>query len=130
MNVIDIPLGTKGTKQLTVTEKDTAASYGSGLVPVFATPALVALMENTAQESILTFLPPGHSTVGIHLDIRHVKPTPVGMTVTCESTLIAANGSKLIFEMVAHDEQGIIGKGNHTRYIVETESFLKLAGLY
>ncbi len=114
---------------MTVKESDTAAAYGSGLVPVFATPAMIALMENTAQESVRKFLPEGYTTVGSKVDIQHFRPTPIGKKVISESSLIEIKDTKLIFAVRASDENGIIGKGLHIRYIVNQESFLKQAGI-
>jgi fluoroacetyl-CoA thioesterase len=120
----NIPTGITGEQSLIVRKKDTAEKYGSGLVEVFATPAMIGLMEQTAQKCIMKYLPDGFTTVGIAVDIRHLKATPVGMKVTCHATLTAAEGRKLRFTVQAWDEEGMIGSGNHTRYIVNTEEFL------
>ncbi|MCX6235881.1 MAG: thioesterase family protein [Bacteroidetes bacterium] len=121
---LHIPLGAKRKQHVTVRMKDTAFRYGSGLVDVYATPAMIALMENTAQLSVKPYLPEGHITVGTAIDIRHHKATPVGMKVTCESVLTAVEGKKLTFSVTAWDEKGLIGSGSHSRYIVNTEEFL------
>ncbi len=113
---------------MTVKEKDTAAAYGSGLVKVFATPAMIALMENTAHSSVQPFLPEGYMTVGFELTIRHLKATPVGMGVTAYSELTEVDGKKLVFNISAWDEEGEIGKGVHTRFIVHGEKFMEKAG--
>ena len=81
--------GLEGEGRLTVTENDTAASVGSGSLRVFATPAMAALMEKTALDSVAPFLEEGATTVGTALDIRHIAATPVGMAVTCRSTLLS-----------------------------------------
>ncbi len=122
--IFDIPTGITGERSLIVREKDTAEKYGSGLVEVFATPAMIGLMEQTSQKCIVEYLPEGFTTVGIAVDIRHLKATPVGMKVTCRATLTAAEGRKLLFTVQAWDEEGMIGSGSHTRYIVNTEEFL------
>jgi predicted thioesterase len=121
---IHIPTGIKGEQKIIVRKKDTAEKYGSGLVEVFATPAMIGLMERTAQLSIVEFLPEGFTTVGIGVDIKHLKATSVGMKVTCQSSLTAVEGKKLVFSVMAWDEDGLIGAGNHTRYIVNTEEFI------
>ena len=120
----NIPIGIKGQQNITVSLNDTASYYGSGLMDVFATPAMVALMENTAQVSVREFLPDGFTTVGIAIDIRHFKATPVGLKVICESVLTDSEGNKLKFEVKAWDEEGLIGSGHHSRYIVNVEEFL------
>jgi predicted thioesterase len=108
-----------------VTQNDTASSYGSGLIDVYATPAMIALMENTAQSSLKPYLPEGYITLGIEISVKHMKATPVGMKVRCESKLIKVDGKKLYFEINAWDEKGQIGSGSHIRYIVHGEEFMK-----
>lgn len=129
MSTLNFQPGLTGRIERIITNDDTAARYGSGLVPVLATPAMIGLMENTAQESIKAFLPDGFTTVGSHVDVKHLRPTPAGETVTCESILSEVKGQKLVFEVMAFDRHGMIGKGTHTRYIVEIRSFLLSAGL-
>ena len=95
-----------------IQENQTASEFGSGLLPVFATPALVALMENTAMR--LIELPEGSSSVGISISVKHLKATLVGESVKCEATLIAIEGKKYSFNVTATDSSGdIIGTGFH-----------------
>ena len=89
--------GIKGKKEITVTLDKTAKAMGSGTMDVFATPAMIALMENTAFESVASELDEGSGTVGTALDIKHVSATPVGMKVTCESELVKVDGRALTF---------------------------------
>lgn len=117
--------GTKGTQEMVVTEEQSAAKVGSGLIDVFATPALVALMENTAQLSISGSLPEGYATVGMEIDVKHIKATPIGMKVRCNSVLKKVDGKKLLFEVEAYDEVGKIGEAIHWRYIIEKDKFMK-----
>ncbi|WP_448871993.1 thioesterase family protein [Desulfobulbus propionicus] len=122
---LEIPAGVKGKEELVVTFEDTAARYGSGLVEVFATPAMVALMEKTCLTSVRPYLPEGHGTVGIKIDVSHSRATPVGMRVTCESTLVEIDRRRLVFEVVAHDEKGEIGRGRHERFVIDTGKFME-----
>ncbi len=122
---IQIPSGVQGKEELVVTQQDTAARYGSGLVEVYATPAMIALMEKTCLNSVLGYLPEGYGTVGVKVDIVHSKATPVGMKVTCESTLLEVDRRRLVFELVARDEQGEIGRGRHERFVIDTKKFME-----
>lgn len=120
-----LEIGLKTSVELIVEEKDTAAAFGSGNVLVLATPMMVTLMENAALKAVQEHLEVGMTTVGTHLDVSHKAATPLGMKATAEAELIEIKGKKLIFKVVARDEKEIIGEGTHTRYIVETEKFLK-----
>jgi predicted thioesterase len=122
---INIKQGTKGYQEQKVEMKDTAKAYGSGLIEVFATPAMIALMENTAHTSVNDSLPEGFATVGTHLNIEHSKATPLGKKVWCESVLESQDGRKLTFSVTAYDETGIIGKGTHERFIINVEKFME-----
>ncbi|MGD9949142.1 MAG: thioesterase family protein [Desulfobulbus sp.] len=122
---LQIPTGVKGKEELVVTPEDTAAKYGSGLVEVYATPAMVALMEKTCLGSVLPYLPEGHGTVGIKIDVTHSKATPVGLKVTCESTLVEIDRRRLVFEVMAYDEKGEIGRGRHERFVIDTKKFME-----
>jgi len=103
---------------------DTAARYGSGTLEVLATPAMIALMEHTALKTVLSCLPEGYDTVGFEVNIRHLKPTPVGKQVECKATLTEVKEKKLVFEVEARDEEGVIGKGSHIRYMINQEKFM------
>ena len=115
--------GIKGTKEIMVTNENTAKTMGSGTLDVFATPAMIALMENTAYESVASELEEGRGTVGTALNVKHVAATPVGMKVTCETELIKVDGRALTFSVKAFDEKGLIGEGEHERFIVFNEKF-------
>lgn len=110
----------------TVTEKNTAAALGSGALPVFGTPFLIAMMENAAFSYMQEHLPEGKSSVGVKLDVSHVSPTPVGMAVrvTAEVAAISENGKMVDFNVKGYDDAGLIGEGTHRRAIVDVERFL------
>ena len=119
--------GIKGTKEIMVTNENIAKTMGSGTLDVFATPAMIALMENTAYESVASELEEGSGTVGTALNVKHVAATPVGMKVTCETELIKVDGRALTFSVKAFDEKGLIGEGEHERFIVFNEKFQEKA---
>ncbi len=119
--------GIKGEGSLFVTDKDTAAAIGSGLLDVFGTPSMIALMEDTAQRSVAAGLSEGESTVGTHLDVSHLAATPVGMRVRCESELVEVDGRRLVFRLEVFDEAGKVGEGTHERFIIRNERFLAKA---
>lgn len=97
---------------------------GSGTLPVFATPALVAIMENAAMLAVANELPDGSTTVGGEISIKHIKPSAIGETITATATVTAVDGRKLTFALTAHDESGIVGEGTHIRFIVGIEKFM------
>lgn len=115
--------GIKGYSELTVTEEIAAKNVGSGTLMVFATPAMIALMEKTAWESVQPELEEGSGTVGTALNVKHVAATPMGMKVTCETELIKVEGRALTFSIKAYDETGLIGEGTHERFVVYNEKF-------
>ena len=108
----------------TVNDKDTASHWGSGGLPVFSTPALVGLMESTAVIALITHLPLGQTTVGGHIDVRHLAATPVGMVVRARAELIAIEGRKLVFKIQAWDEVELIGEADHDRFVINEAKFM------
>jgi len=112
---------------ITVTESDTAAKWGSGLVPVFGTPALVGLMEAAAVRALEGYLREGQTTVGGRIDVRHLAATPVGMSVRARAELVAIEGRKLTFKIEAWDEFEKVGEGLHERFVVQKETFIARA---
>ncbi|MCI6019401.1 MAG: thioesterase family protein [Clostridiales bacterium] len=122
-----IETGIKGKETMVVSENDTARVYGSGTLDVFATPAMVALMEKTCLNSVAPYLEPGEGTVGTLLHVKHTAATPVGMTVTVDSELVEVDRRRLVFEVKAFDETGAIGEGRHERFVIQTEKFMAKA---
>jgi len=116
--------GIKLREEKTVQPADSARAFGSGLVDVFATPAMIALMEHTSLTLVTPFLGKGQNTVGTHVDVKHLKATPLGQKVWCEATLSEVEGRRLVFKVEAFDEKGLIGTGTHSRYIIDEERFL------
>ncbi len=118
-----LEVGIKGKKEMLVTKEKTAKAVCSGALQVFATPCMIAMMENTAFESVAPELEEGSGTVGTSLNVKHVAATPVGMKVTCETELIKIDGRALTFSVKAYDECGLIGEGEHERFIITEEKF-------
>lgn len=116
--------GVRGEKTLFVKPENTAAVLGSGCLPVFATPAMITLMELCAAESVGELLDEGFSTVGTGVDIKHLSATPIGMRVRCETELVEVDRRRLVFACRAYDEAGLIGEGKQERFIVENEKFM------
>ncbi|MEZ4770822.1 MAG: thioesterase family protein [Caldilineales bacterium] len=116
--------GLAGTASVQVTPANTAQALGSGLVPVFATPALVALLEQAAVNALAGALPPGSTSVGTRIEVRHTAATPVGMTVAATATLVEADGRRLRFEVAARDDAESIAEGVHERVVVDEQRFL------
>lgn len=122
-----ITVGCTGRAETTVTQENTAAAVGSGLVPVFATPYMIALMENAAVNALTPCLAEGEGSVGTRLEVTHDAATPVGMKVWAEAELTAVEGRKLTFSVRAFDEAGPIGGGTHERFIISVDRFLAKA---
>jgi len=108
-----------------VTEEWTAPFMGSGTVPVLATPALVALMEQAAVRALEGRLPPGQTSVGVRIDVRHLAATPPGVRVRARATLVAAEGRRLTFHIEAWDEVEKVGEAVHERVVIDTERFME-----
>ena len=122
-----LEIGIKGSGEAAVTEDLTAKAMGSGELPVYATPAMIALIEETAWRSVAPTLEPGQGTVGTKLDISHLAATPLGRRVRCETVLTEIDRRRLVFSAVVYDEAGKIGEGTHERFIVDSERFLAKA---
>lgn len=116
--------GLTHTSRVEVTDENTAVVVGSGDMPVFATPAMIALMENAAMTAVAPELEAGSSTVGTLMNVSHLKASPVGAKIEATAKLVKIDGRKLTFEVSARDEKGMIGEGVHERFIVDKERFL------
>ena len=119
-----IVIGQSHTSELTVTEAVTAIAMGSGDMPVFATPSMMALMENAAMLAVADHLPEGSTTVGGHIASSHLKPSKLGDTVTATATVTKVDGKKIEFKVEAHCGDTLLGEGTHLRFIVDREKFM------
>ena len=120
-----LEIGIKGTKEIVVTEDVTAKKFASGALEVYATPAMIALIEDTAFSSIQDQLEEGQGTVGINVNVSHLAATPMGMKVRCETELIDIDRKRLVFHAVVYDEIEKIGEGTHERFIIDNDKFLE-----
>ena len=122
-----LTVGSVGEKREAVTPENTAIQYGSGCVPVYATPAMIGLMEGAAVEAVAAQLPAGMATVGTELKVRHMAATPVGLNVRATAELIEVDGRRLVFSVAAFDDKEQIGSGTHERFVIHVEKFLAKA---
>ena len=119
----DLAPGLTKDATVTVTENMTAQHLGSGEAAVLATPYMIALMEQASQQLAASHLPPGQSTVGILVNVRHLAATPLGMEVRIHSELAAVDGRKLTFKVEAYDSAEKVGEGTHERFIIDLARF-------
>lgn len=115
--------GKKFSIERTVTNEMTARVMGSGTLNVLATPAMIALIEETAWKSVADMLEEGQATVGTNLKVDHLAPTPVGMKVVCNTELVEVDGRRLVFNVSVSDEAGEVGRGTHERFIINESKF-------
>lgn len=120
-------IGMKGKGEVIVSEENTADRAGSGLLPVYATPNMVALIENTASRSIAGDLLEGQGTVGLYIEVEHLNPTPIGRKITCQTVLTEIDRKKLTFKAEVYDETGLVGRGTHQRFIIDNQKFMEKA---
>ena len=121
---MELKKGLSSQSSVTVSAGNTAAAMGSGDLDVFATPAMVALMENAAMKAVADALPEGSTTVGAEMNVTHIKPSGLGAEITATAVLTGVEGRKLTFNVGARDAEGMIGEGVHIRYVVDREKFM------
>lgn len=125
-NIIDeSKIGTEFELSIQVSEKDTAIVAGSGDLPVLATPVMLALMEGAAMKAVAPLLPEGMTTVGGHIESSHLRPSKIGSKVSAKATLTKIEGKKLFFDICATQDDTVIGKGTHLRFIVDRKIFME-----
>lgn len=120
---LDITAGTVGQSTLVVAAEHTAPRVGSGRIAVLATPVMINVIEAAALAACEHLLPAGHQSLGIHLDVRHIAATPVGMRITARAEVVKVDGRTIWFRVEAHDEKELIGDGLHERVVVNVERF-------
>ncbi len=125
----DMLKGLCHSETLVVEHKDTAAVYGSGSLEVFATPAMIALMEKTCLEGVNSKIGEGNTTVGIAVNIKHLKASPVGAMIRCDAKLIEVDRKRLVFEVQCFEGDTLVGEGTHERFVVDSVQFMGKIGM-
>lgn len=123
-----LEIGLKHTSEQTVSEALTAMQMGSGDLPVFATPAMMALMENAAMMAVANKLPEGCTTVGGHIESSHLRPSKVGEKVSAVAEVTKVDGKKIEFKVAAYSGETLLGEGTHLRFVVDKEKFISKLG--
>ena len=121
---LNIPLNLCNEEKEIVNANNVATVVGSGSVEVFATPAMIALMEKTANNTLRNHLPEGCVTVGVEINTKHIKASGLGKEIVCKSELIKVDGKKIFFNISAYEGEDLIGQASHTRVVVDKEKFL------
>mgnify|MGYP003513441467 FL=1 len=121
---LNIPLNLCNEEKEIVNANNVATVVGSGSVEVFATPAMIALMEKTANNSLRNYLPEDCVSVGVEINTKHIKASAIGKEIVCKSELIKVDGKKLFFNISAYEGEDLIGQASHTRVVVNKEKFL------
>ncbi|EPR14372.1 thioesterase family protein [Ruminiclostridium papyrosolvens] len=124
---MELEVGITGSAQVLVSEANTAKTMGSGSLDVFATPAMIALMEKAASLAVQNYIDEDSSTVGTMINIKHIAATPVGMNVTARAELAEIDGKRLVFTVEAFDGKAKIGEGQHERFIINAQKFIARA---
>ena len=117
-------IGAKYKVEISVSENETAKAFGSGTLSVLATPKMIALMEEASYKCLDMYLENGQTSVGTYLDVKHLSATPVGMKAYAEAEITEVDGRRVVFNVKAYDEKGLIGEGKHERFIVFSEKFV------
>ena len=120
----ELTIGLTNEKSVAVTIENTAIAMGSGTLRVFATPSMIALIEGCCAESVEDRLGEGITSVGTKVEVEHLAASPIGASILCKSKLVACDGRRLDFEVEVFDNNGLIGKGTHTRFTVDAEKFV------
>lgn len=124
MSQDELKPGMRGEARTEVTPDKTANRIASGVVEVYATPQMIGLMEQAAAETVQPYLAPGQSTVGTLVNVTHIAATPIGQQVWAEAELLEVDGRRLVFAVVAYDQDEKIGEGRHERFIIDESRFL------
>lgn len=124
---MDIPVGVFHSESVVVSKNNIASAVGSGLVDVFATPMMVALLELAAARCIEKYLDEGMVSVGTEVNVAHSGATPIGMNVTATATVAAVDRRKVDYTVVVRDDAGEVGRGTHTRFVVDKSKFIEKA---
>ena len=117
--------GNTAVIEFTTDEEATAIALGSGDLPVLGTPKVVALVEEAAVAAIAGLVTDADTTVGSHIDVDHLAPTPIGGTVVATATVVAVNGRRVDFEATVTEGEKFVARATHVRYVINRESFME-----
>ncbi len=123
--MMEIIIGTTHEITEVVLPEMSANRFGSGLLEVYSTPAMIALMEKTSFQCLGQFLHSYESSVGGEVNVRHLKATAIGETVRCRAVIAQASGKRVVFEVEVYENDALIGKGTHTRFVIDADAFMK-----
>ncbi|MDR2481738.1 MAG: thioesterase family protein [Spirochaetaceae bacterium] len=126
---MELQQGVRAEVEELVTEERTARALGSGGLPVYSTPSMIALMEKASLNAVAEYLPAENSTVGTALNVKHNAASPLGALIKAAGTLKEIDGRRLVFEVRAWDKNGIIGEGTHERFIIDDKKFMAKTNL-
>lgn len=118
-------IGFSAISEVVVSSENTAIALGSGDLEVFATPAMVALMENAAMKAVAPTLDEGATSVGTQISVSHIKASGIGATIIAGATITAVEGRKITLTVEAREDGVLIGEGQHTRFVVDREKFMQ-----
>lgn len=121
---LNLSIGLKYKEEKIVKMEDTAKMFGSGAAEVFATPMMIGLMEAASMNAVKEYLPEGYSTVGTLVNIKHISATKVGKKVWAHAELVEIDRKRLVFQVIAYDEDKKIGEGSHERFVINEEKFM------
>lgn len=120
----DIEPGLTGTATLVVGSDDTAIAAGSGDVPVLSTPRLVALCEEATVAATAALLPPDVTTVGVRVELDHVRANGIGASVTAQASVVEVDGRSITFTVSASDGLREVARGTVIRAAIDRARFL------
>ena len=119
--------GMSREETFTVEEQHTAYHIGSGDERVLGTPWMISFMERVANRLIAQHLPEGYLSVGTHVDVKHLAPTPIHAVIRVRVEILEVVKNRVRLSVEAWDGQEKLGDGTHWRAVVERDRFVQRA---